>query len=128
MRPIESTWQIVVVPTGASRIEEAGWRVPAEAVRPLVNRLRGAKWSGAEEALALGRDFIPGGERVQTYPPNCTLQECGENNQECNDYCAYVLNLATTCAFCDRRRTGETCSTTCYCVGPGQSCGPNPYL
>ena len=124
MKPIDSAWQVMVVPVEASLAGEAGWRVPAPALRPLVDRLRGGRWTGAQQALAVGADLIPQGERVQLLPPNCTLGQCAANNSDCYEYCWDAI----ACAYCDRRRTGEGCSTTCYCIGPTQECPPDPYL
>lgn len=124
MRSIDAAWQVVVVPVEASLQGQDGWRVPGKSLRPLVERLRGGNWSGAQQALAMGADLIPGGERVQIYPPNCTLMQCQQNNSDCYEYCYDLI----ACAYCDRRRNGEGCSTTCYCIGPTQNCPPDPYL
>ena len=124
-RPAGAVWQIVAVPVEALIAGEAGWRVRPESVKPVIDRM---KSSGVQYALAIGDDLLPRGERVQLPPYNCTLQQCFENNQECNDYCAIYVDGSRACAFCDRRRTGEACSTTCYCVSfSGGECGPNPY-
>ena len=123
IEPIDSAWQVIVVPVEASLTEESGWRVPGQALRPLVDRLRGSRWTGAEQALAIGADLIPRGELVQLLPPNCTLGQCAANNSDCYEYCYDLI----ACAYCDRRRTGEGCSTTCYCIGPTQECPPDPY-
>jgi hypothetical protein len=124
-RPAGAVWQIMAVPVEALIAGEAGWQVRPEAVKPVIDRM---KSSGVQYALATGDDLIPRGERVQLPPYNCTLQECFENNEFCNDYCAINMDGARACAFCDRRRTGETCSTTCYCVSfSWGECGANPY-
>lgn len=124
MKPIESAWQIMVVPVEASMAAESGWRIPPPALKPLVERLRGSRWTGAQQALALGQDLIPRGELVQTSSPNCTIAQCLAHNRTCYEYCYDAI----ACAYCDRRDTPEGCSMTCYCVGPGQACPPSPYL
>ena len=124
MKPVDAAWQVMVVPVEAWMAEEQGWRLSEQGLRPLVERLRGSQWTGAQQALALGADLIPGGERVQMLPPNCTLQQCGANNHDCYYHVCYDL---IACAYCDRRRTDEGCSTTCYCIGPTMECPPDPY-
>jgi hypothetical protein len=121
MKPADSSWQVMAVPVEAARI---GWRVAPDKLRPLVDRLSGARWTGVREALAIGADLIPQGELAQILPPNCTLGQCAANNSDCYSYCYDAI----ACAYCDRRRTGEGCSTTCYCIGPTQECPPDPYL
>jgi hypothetical protein len=123
MKPLDDAWQIVVVPVSASFSHERGWRVPKGALQPLVDRLERGNWSGAQQALAIGRDFVPRGELVQMVPPNCTIMECHQHYEDCYFFCGPYI----ACAYCDRRRTWEGCSTTCYCVWGSEPCPDDPY-
>lgn len=122
----DSGSKLVVIPTAASGSSGTTWRVPGAQLQLLVNRLSSANWSNATQALAVGRDVLPRGERVQTNPPNCTFGQCAQNADDCNDGC-FAGGYFDTCAYCDRRRTGEGCSTVCYCLGITQGpCPPPP--
>lgn len=125
-QPLDAESRVMAVPVVASTAA-ARWKVPPANLRLLAQRLQSAPWARAEHALALGRDVLPAGELVQFYPPNCSLEECGQNNLDCNDYCMSI-GAHDTCAYCDRRRTGEPCSLTCYCrfIWEG-NCAGDPY-
>lgn len=124
---LDADARVMAVPVTAAT-QKTSWNVPPERLQLLVQRLGTERWDRAEHAITLGRDIIPRGELVQLPPPNCSLAECGQNNQDCHDYCVSA-GAHDTCAYCDRRRTGEPCSLTCYCrwIWEG-NCDDDPYL